>query len=83
MKAADYSVFIICSKEDEAYLAQVPELPGCVADGSTREEALANVKIAAQGWIETAQDIGREIPEPHALDRFEPTYTETQLRISN
>jgi len=82
MKATDYSVFIIWSKEDEAFLAQVPELPGCVADGPTREEALANATIAAQNWIETAQEIGREIPEPHSLEFFEPEDSETQLRIA-
>jgi len=82
MKATDYSVFIIWSKEDEAFLAQVPELPGCVADGATREEALANATIAAQSWIETAQEVGREIPEPHTLEWFEPVDSETQLRVA-
>jgi predicted RNase H-like HicB family nuclease len=81
MKATDYSVFIIWSKEDKAFLAQVPELPGCVADGPTREEALANATIAAQSWIETAQEIGREIPEPQTLEFFEPINSETQLQI--
>jgi predicted RNase H-like HicB family nuclease len=82
MKATDYSVFIIWSKEDGAFLAQVPELAGCVADGPTREEALANAKIAAQIWIDTAKEMGREIPEPHALEWFEPVDSETQLRIA-
>lgn len=71
MKAIDYSVLIMWSKEDEAFLAQVLELSGCVADGATREEALANAVIAAQNWIETAKEIGREIPEPMSFDRFE------------
>jgi predicted RNase H-like HicB family nuclease len=82
MKATDYSVFIIWSKEDNAFSAQVPELPECVADGATREEALANATIAAQIWIDTAKELGREIPEPQTLEFFEPVDSETQLRIA-
>jgi predicted RNase H-like HicB family nuclease len=82
MKATDYSVLIIWSKEDEAFLAQVHELPGCVADGATREEALANATIAAENWIETAKEIGREIPEPMPLDRFErPAKDELEAQL--
>ena len=59
-----YGVVIYWSQEDEAFLAEVPELPGCMADGSTYAEAIANVEIIIQEWLETAQALGREIPEP-------------------
>ena len=59
-----YEVIIYWSQEDEAFLAEVPELPGCMADGSTYAEAIANVEVIIQEWLETAQALGREIPEP-------------------
>ncbi len=59
-----YEVIVYWSEEDEAYIAEVPELPGCMADGSTYEEALKNVQIVIDEWIETARSIGREIPIP-------------------
>lgn len=59
-----YEVIIYWSEEDEAFLAEVPELPGCMADGSTYAEAIANVEVIIQEWIETAKELGREIPEP-------------------
>lgn len=59
-----YEVIIYWSEEDHAYLAEVPELPGCAADGATYQEALANVEVIIQEWIETAQELGRPIPEP-------------------
>jgi predicted RNase H-like HicB family nuclease len=59
-----YEVIIYWSAEDEAFIAEVPELPGCAADGPTYEEALANVRIVVDEWIETAQQLGRAIPEP-------------------
>jgi predicted RNase H-like HicB family nuclease len=52
------------SEADQAYLVEVPELPGCVADGATQEEALANAKIVIAEWIEAAQELGRPIPQP-------------------
>ena len=52
------------SAEDNAYLVEVPELPGCMADGASYEEALAKVQVLIQEWIETAKELGREIPEP-------------------
>ena len=51
------------SKDDEAYIVEVPELPGCMADGQTREEALRNAEIIMQEWIETAEQEGIPIPE--------------------
>ena len=59
-----YEVIIYWSKEDEAFIAEVPELPGCAADGSTYQEALSNVEVIIQEWIETARELGRSIPEP-------------------
>jgi len=59
-----YEVIIYWSDEDEAFIAEIPELPGCMADGKTYQEALANVEIIAQEWIETAKELGRPIPEP-------------------
>jgi predicted RNase H-like HicB family nuclease len=59
-----YEVIIYWSAEDDAYIAEVPELPGCAADGATYEAALANVRIVINEWIEIAQQLGRAIPEP-------------------
>lgn len=59
-----YEVIIYWSEEDNAYIAEVPELPGCMADGATYEEALKNVKVIIDEWIETAKSMGREIPVP-------------------
>ena len=59
-----YAIEIFYSEEDEGYIAIVPELPGCSAFGSTEEKALEEVKIAISLWLETAKEIGREIPIP-------------------
>ena len=59
-----YEIVIYWSKEDDAYIAEVPELAGCAADGATYAEALANVDVVIQEWIETAEELGRPIPEP-------------------
>lgn len=59
-----YEVIIYWSSDDDAFLAEVPELPGCMADGSTYQEALRNVEIIIEEWIETAKELGRSIPEP-------------------
>ena len=59
-----YEVIIYWSKDDQAFIAEVPELPGCAADGATYQEALANVETVIQEWIETAKDLGRPIPKP-------------------
>jgi predicted RNase H-like HicB family nuclease len=58
-----YEVIIYWSAEDNAFVAEVPELPGCAADGATYEAALAEVRIVIDEWIETAQQLGRSIPE--------------------
>ncbi len=59
-----YEVIIYWSEEDQAFIAEVPELPGCAADGKTYREALANVEVVIQEWIETAKEVGRPIPLP-------------------
>ncbi len=61
---AKYEVIIYWSGEDDAFIAEVPELPGCAADGQTYQEALANVEVVIQEWIETARELGRPIPVP-------------------
>ncbi len=59
-----YEIIIYWSDEDEAYLAEVPELAGCMADGESYSEALQNIEIVIQQWIDTAIELGREIPKP-------------------
>ncbi|MEC4686410.1 MAG: type II toxin-antitoxin system HicB family antitoxin [Nitrospirota bacterium] len=59
-----YEVIIYWSEEDKAFVAEVPELPGCAADGATYQEALSNVEVVIQEWIETAKELGRPIPKP-------------------
>jgi predicted RNase H-like HicB family nuclease len=59
-----YETIIYWSDEDEAYLAEVPELPGCIAHGNSYESALASAKEAIQLWIDTAQEFGDPIPQP-------------------
>ena len=57
-------MIIYWSDEDNCYLAEVPELPGCMADGKTRAEAVANAEVIISEWIEVAKEDGRTIPEP-------------------
>lgn len=59
-----YEVIIYWSDEDQAFIAEVPELAGCAADGATYQEAISNVQTIIQEWIETAQELGRPIPDP-------------------
>ena len=59
-----YEIIIYWSDEDKAYIAEVPELPGCAADGATYKQALANAEVVIREWIETARELGRSIPEP-------------------
>ena len=59
-----YEIIIYWSDEDDAFIAEVPELPGCMADGATYSEAIANVGVIIDEWIQTAKDLDREIPEP-------------------
>ena len=59
-----YEIIIYWSKEDNAYLAEVPELPGCMADGESYQQALQNAEVIIQEWVETAEELGRQFPEP-------------------
>ena len=59
-----YEIILYWSSEDDAFIAEVPELPGCAADGATRQEALAAVETVISEWLETAQELGRPIPQP-------------------
>ncbi len=59
-----YEIVLYWSEEDQSFVAEVPELAGCAADGSTRQEALANAETVIAEWLETATDLGRPIPEP-------------------
>ena len=64
MTMIKYEVILYWSEEDQAFIAEVPELPGCMADGETYQDALSNVEMIAKEWIETAREMGRKIPEP-------------------
>ncbi len=59
-----YEIILFWSAEDEVFVAEVPELPGCVAHGGTQEDALANAKQAVLLWIDTAKEFGDPVPEP-------------------
>ncbi len=59
-----YEIIIYWSNEDEVFVAEVPELPGCMAHGDTEQSALQNIKAAIQLWIDTAREFGDPIPEP-------------------
>jgi predicted RNase H-like HicB family nuclease len=59
-----YELIIYWSAEDQAFIAEVPELPGCAADGASYGEAVANVEVVIREWIERATELGRPIPQP-------------------
>ncbi len=59
-----YELIIFWSEEDQSYVVEVPELPGCMADGETYQEAIKNAQVIIAEWIETAEQLGREIPQP-------------------
>jgi predicted RNase H-like HicB family nuclease len=67
-----YQIIVRWSDEDGAYIAEVPELPGCMADGQTRQEAVVNVELAIQQWIESANELGRPIPEHKSMSPRRP-----------
>lgn len=64
MNDIKYELIIYWSVQDESFIVEVPELSGCKADGETYEEAIANVRLTINNWIETAIGLGREIPKP-------------------
>ena len=59
-----YEIILYWSEEDEAFIAEVPELAGCAADGANRQEALSNAELVIAEWLETTRDLGHPIPEP-------------------
>jgi len=59
-----YEIILYWSQEDQTFIAEVPELAGCAADGATYQEAVANVEVVIQEWIETARELGRPVPQP-------------------
>lgn len=65
-----YAIIIYWSDEDEAYIAEVPELSGCMADGKTYQEVVANAELVIQEWIETAKELGRPIPQPRGRLKY-------------
>jgi predicted RNase H-like HicB family nuclease len=65
-----YEVTIYWSEPDQAYIAEVPELAGCAADGATAHQALEAVNVAISEWIDTARELGRAIPEPKSRAQF-------------
>jgi predicted RNase H-like HicB family nuclease len=65
-----YEIILYWSEDDQAVIAEVPELPGCAADGTTYEEALTNVQTIIDQWIEAARELGREIPKPRGRLMF-------------
>ena len=70
-----YEVIIYWSEEDRCFLAEMPDLPGCMADGLTREDALQNIKLIAEQWVRTAEALGRAVPTPKPRSmQPEPAY---------
>ena len=65
-----YEVIIYWSAEDRAFIAEAPELPGCMADGVSYQDALANLETVIREWVETATEMGRPIPEPRGRLMF-------------
>ena len=59
-----YEIIVYWSEADQAFIAEVPELPGCAADGTSYQQAVANAEVVMQEWIRTAKELGRPIPEP-------------------
>lgn len=70
MNEPRYEMIIYWSEGDQAFVAEVPELPGCASDGATYQEAVANAKVVIAEWIETAMELGRPIPEPRGRLMF-------------
>jgi len=62
--SSNFEIIIYWSNDDGAFVAEVPELPGCMADGRTYQEAVTNVEVIVEEWIQTAKELGRPIPQP-------------------
>jgi len=70
VKMPKYELIVYWSDEDQAFIVEVPELPGCMADGPTYRDAVANAERVIEEWIETANELGREIPVPRGRLRY-------------
>jgi predicted RNase H-like HicB family nuclease len=70
VRSVQYEIILYWSQQDQAFIAEVPELPGCAADGATYQEAVANVEVVIREWIETARELGRPVPEPRGRLMF-------------
>ena len=68
--ASKYEIIIFWSEADKAFIAEVPELPGCMADGKTHRQALANAEVIIKEWVVTAKELGRAIPQPRGRLAF-------------
>ena len=62
--SSKYEIIIYWSADDNTFIVEVPELPGCMADGKTYQEAITNAEVIIEEWLETARDLGRQIPIP-------------------
>lgn len=65
-----FEIILSWSEQDQAFIAEVPELAGCAADGPSYREALAAAEVVIEEWIETARELGRPIPEPRGRLRY-------------
>lgn len=65
-----YEMIIYWSEEDQLYIAEVPELSGCMADGKTYQEAVKNAEVVIEEWLQVAQTLGRQVPEPRGKLMF-------------
>ena len=65
-----YELIIYWSEDDQSFVVEVPELPGCMADGETYEKAAANARQVIEEWIETAHELGRSVPQPRGRLRY-------------
>jgi predicted RNase H-like HicB family nuclease len=83
MKNNDYPILLVYSKEDEAWLARVDLLPGCIVDGATPEEALENAKVAIEDWVETCKALGRPVPPPLDQEQLEQAFIQQQQALQN
>jgi len=68
--SSKYEIIIYWSAEDDTFIAEVPELPGCIPDGKTYQEVVANTETIIEEWLETAKDLGRPIPTPRGRLMF-------------
>lgn len=68
--SSKYEIIIYWSDKDDSFVAEVPELPGCMADGKRYQEAVSNAEIVIKEWIETAKEVGRPIPQPRGRLMF-------------